>query len=149
MELKESPAAIAGGAAIGMWVGFLPLDGVKTLLALILAWVLGRNKIAAVIFVNLHDLILPLAPALLRLEYELGYWLLSHPHHLPPALSGQDFTLQELKQWTFYFDVGLPVLLGAALYGVVAAAATYGITYAIVRRRRLRAQQRKTMDASP
>lgn len=140
VELRESPAAIAGGAALGIWVGFLPLSGIKTLIALVLAWVLRCNKLAAIIAVTLHDVLLPLAPVLLRLEYELGYWLLSHPHQLPPALTTRDFDWHQFMQWPFYLHVGLPVFLGAALYGVGAAAMTYGVVYRIVWRRRQRVE---------
>jgi len=42
----------------------------------ILAWKYG----------TLHDIILPVVPLLLGWEYDVGYWLLSHPHELPPRL---------------------------------------------------------------
>lgn len=146
VELRESPAAIAGGAAIGIWVGFLPLDGVKTLISLVLAWVLRCNKLAAVIAVTLHDVLLPLAPILLRLEYDLGYWLLSHPHQQPPPLHTTDFSWHEFQQWTFYFHVGFPVMLGAAIFGLGAAVVTYGLVYWIVKRRREREENEELAD---
>lgn len=40
----------------------------------------------AAIGVTLHDIILPVVPLLLGWEYDVGYWLLSHPHELPPRL---------------------------------------------------------------
>ena len=84
-SLKDTPHAIAGGVALGVFVGFTPLFGVKTLLALGLAYALRCNPIAAVIAVSLHDVLMPFAPFLLRMEYYIGYWMLSHPHHLPPT----------------------------------------------------------------
>ena len=59
MTLPDTPHSIALGSAIGMFFGFTPLFGMKTLLTLALAWLLKGNKIAAFISVTLHDLLLP------------------------------------------------------------------------------------------
>lgn len=135
LELRDTPHAIAGGIAIGMFYGFTPLFGVKTLLSLGTAWVTRCSKIAAVISVSLHDVITPLWPVLLRLEYDIGYWLLSHPHHLPPKLEMHHVKLGEMLQWTTFLDVGLPLLLGGLVIAAPAAAIAYGVSYAIVARR--------------
>jgi uncharacterized protein (DUF2062 family) len=60
--IKDTPHAIASGAAIGVFLGFTPLFGLKTLLALLLAALFRVNKIAAVVAVSLHDLLFPLWP---------------------------------------------------------------------------------------
>ena len=93
-----------GVAAVVFW-GFVPLVGLKTLLALGCARLLRGSMVAAVITVTLHDVLLPVAPLLLRWEYDLGYWLLSHPHAFPPSLQlnrhGRallEFTLQRVKR---------------------------------------------------
>ena len=62
------PHAIAGGVAIGVFVGFTPLFGIKTLLSLGGAYLLRCNPIAAVIAVSLHDIVTPLWPVLLRVD---------------------------------------------------------------------------------
>src|SRR3954466_13694056 len=72
MTLPDTPHSIALGAAIGMFFGFTPLFGLKTLLTLTLAWLLKGNKIAAFITVTLHDLILPFWPAIALWEYGMG-----------------------------------------------------------------------------
>jgi uncharacterized protein len=36
--------------------------------------------VVAAIGVTLDDIILPVVPLLLGWEYDVGYWLLSHPH---------------------------------------------------------------------
>ena len=76
VTLKDTPHAIAGGVAIGVFIGFTPLFGIKTLLSLGAAYLLRCNPIAAVIAVSLHDVVTPLWPVLLRLEYDIGFWLL-------------------------------------------------------------------------
>ncbi len=106
-SLKDSPHAIAGGVAIGVFVGFTPLLGVKTLLSLGLAYALRCNPIAAVIAVSLHDVLTPFAPIFMRWQYDLGFWLLSPPapfsaearvccimKHIHPA---------EMLKWTTFF----------------------------------------------
>ena len=85
-SLKDPPHTIALGVAIGMFFGLIPLWGLKTLLAIGVTRLLRGSIVAAAIAVTLHDIALPLVPLLLRWEYDVGYWLLSHPHALPPKL---------------------------------------------------------------
>src|SRR2546428_11283060 len=84
--LFRSPEAIAGGVAIGIFFGFTPLFGLKTLLAILFAWLTRSNILAAVLASTLHDIVLPLMPVVYRFEYGVGYFLLSHPHHWPPPM---------------------------------------------------------------
>jgi uncharacterized protein len=73
VTLRDTPHAIAGGVAIGVFIGFTPLFGVKTLLSLGVAYLLRCNPIAAVIAVSLHDVAMPLLPVLLRMEYDISF----------------------------------------------------------------------------
>jgi uncharacterized protein (DUF2062 family) len=117
-SLKDTPHAIAGGVAIGVFIGFTPLWGVKTLLSLALAYALRCNPIAAVIAVSLHDVLIPFAPFLMRFEYDVGYWALSHPHHLPAKLElhHEHFHLAGMLKWTTFLDIGLPMLVGRCFF---------------------------------
>ena len=67
LRVKDAPRAIALGAAVGVFFGFIPLWGVKTLLAIGLARLLRGSLVAAAIAVTLHDVLLPLVPLLLFL----------------------------------------------------------------------------------
>ena len=80
MTLPDTPHSIALGAAIGMFFGCTPLLGMKTLLSILVAWICRGNKIAAVISVTLHDLILPFSPAIYLWEYKMGMWALHGQH---------------------------------------------------------------------
>ena len=102
VTLRDTPHAIAGGVAIGVFVGFTPLFGIKTLLSLGGAYLLRCNPIAAVIAVSLHDIVTPLWPVLLRIEYDIGYWLLSHPHHFPPKMEMHHIHVSEMLKWTTF-----------------------------------------------
>jgi len=68
--LEDSPRAVAVGVAAGIFFGFTPLVGLKTLLAIGVAWLLHGNRLAAAVAVTLHDIVLPLMPVLLRWEYD-------------------------------------------------------------------------------
>jgi uncharacterized protein (DUF2062 family) len=85
--IKDTPQSIALGAAIGIFLGFTPLFGLKTLLAFLLAALFRVNKIAAVVTVSLHDVLFLLWPVVYRVEFDLGYWLLHEPHQWPLRLA--------------------------------------------------------------
>jgi len=144
LDLRDSPHAIAGGAAIGMFMGFSPLFGLKTLLCLLLAWVLRCNPIAAVITVSLHDVVTPFWPFLLRMEYDIGYWILSHPHALPPKWDAHHFHPGEILRWTTFFRDGLPLLVGSFFLSAPSAAVAYAAMLAFLKRRAARHAAKET-----
>jgi uncharacterized protein (DUF2062 family) len=135
LELKDTPHSIAGGVAIGMFFGFTPLFGLKTLLSLGTAYAVRCNPIAAVVTVCLHDIVTPLWPVLLRIEYDIGYWILSNPHTLPPKLETHHLHVEEMLKWTTFLNVGLPLLVGSLFIAVPSAALAYVVTLAIAKRR--------------
>src|SRR5256885_2100228 len=74
LAIRDTPEAIAGGVAIGIFFGFSPLFGLKTLLAIFFAWLTRSNILAAVLATTLHDIVLPLMPLVYRAEYAVGYF---------------------------------------------------------------------------
>jgi uncharacterized protein (DUF2062 family) len=135
VTLRDTPHAIAGGVAIGVFIGFTPLFGIKTLLSLGVAYLLRCNPIAAVIAVSLHDVVTPLWPVLLRMEYDIGYGLLSKPHHFPPKLEMHHIHVAEMLKWTTFFDVGLPLLIGSLFLAAPAALFFYFVLLGILKAR--------------
>src|SRR5215467_5763703 len=85
LAIRDAPVAVAGGVAIGIFFGFTPLFGLRMLLSLFFAWLLRCNLLAAVIATTLHDVVLPFMPVVFRWEYDIGFWLLSKPHHWPAS----------------------------------------------------------------
>lgn len=137
LQLKDKPHAIAIGTAVGIFFGFIPLLGLKTLLALGVVRLLRGNLVAAAISVTLHDIALPLMPLLLRWEYDLGYWLLSHPHQLPSSLHISHSNPAIWFHWSTFLTVGRPLLLGSLVVAAPIAVATYYLTlFLVVRSRR-------------
>lgn len=149
LSLKDTPHAIALGMGVGMFFGLSPLWGLKTLLALALARLLRSNLIAAAVGVTLHDVILPVVPLLLRWEYDVGYWLLSNPHQLPPHLHLVHARPSLWLHWSTFLTVGRPLLVGSFILAIPISIVTYYLTlFVVARRRRKRTLPRGMKDSA-
>jgi uncharacterized protein (DUF2062 family) len=141
LAIRDTPEAIAGGVAIGVFFGFMPLFGVKTILAIFVAWLTRSNIIAAVVAGALHDVILPFMPVIYRWEYQVGYWLLSDPHHWPKRLGEIHWGDFSWRNWkTLFSGVGKPLVLGGAVCSTPWALVTFFVTKVIVARHQRRKQ---------
>jgi uncharacterized protein (DUF2062 family) len=144
LAIKDTPEAIAGGIAIGIFFGFTPLFGLKTLSAIVCAWLTGSNILAAVIAGTLHDVVLPFMPAIYWWEYQIGYFLLSDPHRLPP-LGKLGLGPHAWRSWTTFLTVGKPMLLGSIICGAPLAVVSYALSRRIVARH----QRKKAAHLAP
>src|SRR5690242_3150909 len=138
LAIRDTPEAIAGGIAIGIFFGFTPLLGLKTLSAIFFAWLTRSNIIAAVIAGTLHDVILPFMPIIYRWEYDLGYRMMYQewPKHLTRAnFRPIDFHPGDWRGWMHVFTVtGKPLLLGSIVIGAPVAGISYFVSkYIVVR----------------
>jgi uncharacterized protein (DUF2062 family) len=135
INLDDTPHSVALGLSIGLFFGFTPLFGLKTLLAIVVAWLFRGNKVAAAIGVTLHDLVLPAMPAILLWEYKIGMWVLhgSVPHR---PLQLRALRLREYMEWTTFFTLGQPMLIGAVLFALPLAVPFYFIVRAALARAR-------------
>ncbi len=131
-EIRDAPEAVAGGIAIGMFFGFTPFFGVKTLLAIAVAWVFRCSKLAAAIAVTLHDLLIPIAPFVLWIEYKVGYWMITRPHQWPKAMHLGHVSLAEFLDWTNFIQMGKPLIIGSLLVGAIFALISYTITHRLL-----------------
>jgi uncharacterized protein (DUF2062 family) len=134
LAIRDTPEAIAGGVAIGLFFGFTPLFGLKTVGAILLAWLTRSNIIAAVLAGTMHDLALPFMPVVFRWEYDIGFWLLSNPHHWPQRLSRAGMRLHQWRNWTTFLTVGKPLLLGSVILGAPVALVSFVLTRSLVSR---------------
>lgn len=135
LDLDGSPHSIAGGLAVGMFFGISPLWGLKTLLTLGVSTAFRFNPIAAVLSLSLHDLLTPFVPIVLRFQYDLGYWILSHPHHLPPKLHVTKIHPEQMLHWTTFVSDGLPLLVGSMVVAIPCTLATYFLSKPLLERR--------------
>ena len=134
LAIKDTPEAIAGGIAIGIFFGFTPLIGFKTISCIVFAWLTGSNILAAVIAGTLHDILWPLMPAIFLWEYQVGYFILSHPHELPPFAKSV-LPPHSWHRWpAFVVTVGKPMLLGSVVCGAPLALLSFFVSKGLVAR---------------
>ena len=143
LDLHDAPHSLAGGVAIGMFMGFTPLFGLKTLLCVGFAYLLRCNPIAAVIAVSLHDVVTPFWPVLLEIEYAIGSKLLGFFDGVAHPASVTEFHIHELMKWTTFFTIGLPMLLGSMFLSAPAAAVSYAVMLPVFKRRERRRLERQ------
>ena len=143
LNLHDAPHSLAGGVAIGMFMGFTPLFGLKTLLCVGAAYIFRCNPIAAVIAVSLHDVVTPFWPVLLEIEYAIGSKLLGFFDGVAHPASVTEFHIHELMKWTTFFTIGLPMLLGSMFLSAPAAAVSYAVMLPVFKRRERRRLERQ------
>ena len=144
LAIRDTPQAIAGGVAIGVFFGFTPLFGLKTLLSILFAWISGSNILAAVIAGTLHDVIFPFMPVLYRWEYDLGHFILTSPHQWPPPWSPHHHQLLSFRGLAVLLQrVGRYTLLGGVIFATPWAVLSYFVAWRIVYRH----QQKKLAQA--
>jgi uncharacterized protein (DUF2062 family) len=122
IRINDTPHSVALGSAVGMFFGFTPLFGLKTLLSILVAWIFKSNKIAAAVTVTLHDLILPAAPVILYWEYQVGSFIL---HGRWPRAKFRSIALRDYMEWTTFFTLGKPTLIGSLFLALPSAIVVY------------------------
>lgn len=145
-QIRDAPRAVAGGVAIGIFLGFTPLLGLKTLLSILFAWMFRCSKVSAAIAVSFHDILTPVWPMVLRWEYDSGFWILSRPHHFPEKLSVAD---THIKYWLHFRTLGLlwPTFVGSLLFSIPFALASYWIVEKALKRYKRRRHSHLTTPA--
>jgi uncharacterized protein len=139
MTLPDTPHSIALGSAIGMFFGFTPLFGLKTIFAFLTTWAFKANKTSAVITVQLHDILLPLVPAMFFWQYKLGMWALYH--RMPQRPGYRRVALADFMEWTTFLTVGRPILIGSLFFALPAAVVVYfGLRGVLIRARKTSAK---------
>lgn len=127
IEQRDRPHAMAGGLGIGIFFGFFPPFGFKTLVAIGAAWLTGSNTVAAIVGVTLHDLYFWMWPLLWRLEFQVGHWILSNPHAFAPKMVRTDFRMSAIMQWNNFINVGLPLLVGTIAIALPISLLSYAV----------------------
>ena len=139
MAITDTPHSIALGSAIGIFFGFTPLLGLKTLLSLGVAWVFRCNKLAAVIAVTLHDVLIFIMPAIYYAEYKVGCWALGRA--LPAHRVRLYFGLADYSHWTVFSRLVWPAFVGSLFLAVPSALIVYFLMRVLVTRSRMPAEK--------
>jgi len=147
-QIRDTPHAIAGGVAIGVLFGFTPLIGFKTLLAVLFAWLFRCSKLSAVLAVTCHDILIPLGPFILRWQFQIGYFLISNPHQLPPKLVRKHFNFEYYLSWKT-LHVVWPTFIGSLVIGAPIAFGMYFLVLAIVNRAQAARARHEKLPTAP
>ena len=84
------------------------------------------------ITVQLHDILLPLVPAMFFWQYKLGIWALFH--RMPQRPGYRRVSLADFMEWTTFLTVGRPILIGSVFFALPAAVIVYiGLRAVLIR----------------
>jgi uncharacterized protein (DUF2062 family) len=136
-RLTGTPHAIALGFSAGTFMSFTPFLGFHIMLAMLIAWVIRGNLIAAAFGTLVGN---PLSyPPIWVATYDLGSLMLgtSSGHHID-LIS----TLMSQKAFDVVLPVLMPMALGSLPLGLAAAVVTYFIVKATVAAYQLRKRER-------
>jgi uncharacterized protein (DUF2062 family) len=118
-HLNATPDQIAAGFSIGIFASFIPLNPSPTITAIVVAWLLKRNVMAAVAGAAASILYLPLLPLIWLAEYRLGNLILPVNHPV---------TLDQARLWDVLqkgWDVYAAMLVGSIIIAIPVTLLTY------------------------
>jgi len=133
--IDDTPHKVAGGAALGVFLGITPGEGV--LATLFFAYIFRLNRLAAlagVLAVNMWTLFftLPVAAAIGGLIFQVDPKSLSDNFHETSTLGWK-----YLFSWNILREVALPLAIGyIVLAGVIAAAVYFGLLFFLIKKKK-------------
>lgn len=131
LRLSASPHAVAAGVAAGTFSAFTPLLGFHVILALALAYLMAGNLLAAALATTIAN---PLTIPLIALAtFRVGEALLGMKSAEMVTAAELFHRLEHLELSELWQPVLKPMLAGAGLLGIAAAALAYGVTRLAVR----------------
>ncbi|MBU1206426.1 MAG: DUF2062 domain-containing protein [Proteobacteria bacterium] len=136
LRLKGKPQEVAGGVAIGVFVGMTPTVPLHTVLAVLIALILKKSKLAAALGVWVANPFF--LPFIYLLDYKVGRVLTGVN---PPSLAVSNFSVPGLVQ--LGWDISYPLLLGGTVTGLLCAILSYFITKRIILLYQAKRRQRK------
>ena len=125
LRLKGQPQEIAGGVAIGVFVGMTPTVPLHTVLAVLIALILKKSKLAAALGVWVAN---PFClPFIYLLDYKVGQMLTGSE---APSLAISNFSIANLVQ--LGWSISYPLLFGGVITGILCAIPSYFITKRLI-----------------
>lgn len=138
--IDDTPHKVAGGAALGAFMGITPGEGVLS--TLLLAYIFRLNRLAAlagVLAFNMWTtvLALPVATAIGGLVFHVDPQKLSSDFHETLNLGWQ-----YLFSWNILRETAIPLLAGyVILAGAVAGALYFSLLFFLIRKKRLKEKE--------
>lgn len=125
LRLNDTPESIAGGVAIGVFIGLFPTPWVGLILAPFLATLLKKNRVASLIGTLVMNPVT--SPFVYALSYTLGLLLLGKGFQNPFVLMKQE----GITHW-FGKDVFVPYLIGITIVSIIGTLISYSMTLRVV-----------------
>lgn len=138
--IDDTPHKVAGGAALGIFMGITPGEGV--LVTLFFAYIFRLNRLAAlagVLAVNMWTtvLVLPVAAGIGGLMFRIDPQMLSNGFHESLSIGWQ-----YLFSWNILRETVVPLLVGYAVCsGAIAAVVYFGLLYFLIRRKKIKVKE--------
>ncbi len=136
MRLKGQPKEVAGGMAIGVFVGMTPTVPLHTILAVLIALILKRSKLAAALGVWVANPFM--LPFIYFLDYKVGQLLTGAD---APSLAISNFSIANLID--LGWSISFPLFFGGAVTGILCAIPSYYITKRLILVYQARRRQRR------
>ncbi len=125
LRLKGQPEEVAGGVAIGVFVGMTPTVPLHTVLAVLIAYLFGKSKLAAAMGVWVSN---PLfLPFVYLLDYRLGRMI---TRTNPPSFAVSGFSIHKIIE--LGWGISFPLIVGGLILGLICAIPSYFITKRVV-----------------
>lgn len=133
--INDTPEKIAGGAALGIFLGIFPGEGL--LATLFFASIFRLNKLSAtagVLAVNMWStaLVLPLAAGTGCFLFDIDYQNLINEFNINYHIGYKTFLVG-----TVFFDIALPLLVGFFVASGLIAATAYCLIYFILKKKHI------------
>jgi uncharacterized protein (DUF2062 family) len=145
LRIRATPHALAAGFAAGIFAAFSPALGLHILMALLLAWGLGGNLIAAAFGTAAAN---PLTiPLMFAGEYKIGTTLFGGGDELHVPFHVIGAKLMHLEFGSMWQPVLKPLLAGSVLLGAAFAIVAYVLVlnaasaFALARHKRIEARK--------
>jgi len=125
LRLKGQPEEVAGGVAIGVFVGMTPTVPLHTVLAVLIAYLFRKSKLAAAMGVWVSN---PLfLPFVYLLDYRLGRMI---TRTNPPSFAVSGFSIHKIIE--LGWGISFPLIVGGLILGLICAIPSYFITKKMV-----------------
>ncbi len=125
LRLKGEPGEVAGGMAIGVFIGMTPTVPLHTVLAVSLAYLLKRSKLAAAAGVWISNPLL--LPLVYFLDYKVGRVITGKS---VSSLAASHYSISQLIK--LGWEVTYLMLIGGLITGLVFAIPSYFITKQLI-----------------
>jgi uncharacterized protein (DUF2062 family) len=144
LHLDDPPRRLACALAVGVFISCTPFWGLQTVLAIVVASVFKLNRAVTITGLWLH---LPwFAPFVYGAAIKIGWLIVPGPPGADAAsldvLLREPGALSWETVWSWLRGSSLPLLVGSAIVGVLAAVVTYVVALAALARRRARPEPR-------